>query len=83
MSVAEGLPDILGKQIVSAMAKEGASDPRYQVFLVFDDNTYIEFYSSSRIFVTHCVRPGGIEAARQYMPQNKIIFECGAHLDQK
>lgn len=43
MSVAEGLPDILGKQIVSAMAKEGASDPRSQVFLVFDDNTYIEF----------------------------------------
>lgn len=40
-----GLKDIVGKTVKNVVvAKKDRGNPRNQVFLVFDDNTYFEFW---------------------------------------
>ena len=41
----ELLKQIIGKTIAGIVIREGAeSGPRYQLFVIFTDNTYLEFY---------------------------------------
>ena len=41
----EGLKDIVGKTVTAvAVAENEANSPHHQVFLVFSDGTYFEFY---------------------------------------
>ena len=42
-----GLGDIVGKTIFSIVVADCKSGPRHQVFLVFSDGTYFEFYGES------------------------------------
>lgn len=76
MKLKEALPQLLGKRICGAVVKQGDRSPRMQVFLVFDDDTYYEFYTDSTIFGAGGVDRGGIEHVRQYIPENKVEFEC-------
>lgn len=68
---------ILGKTIKAVIMKERQDAPRAQLFLVFSDDTYYEFYCAGNwISATGGVDSGGIEAVRRYMPevQNQIEF---------
>ena len=58
--------EILGRRIVGVVVKEASKDPRSQVFLVFDDETYYEFYGDA-IRGTGGVNRGGYEAVLAYM----------------
>ena len=80
MKLKEALPQLLGKRICGAVVKEGDRMPRMQVFLIFDDDTYYEFYTDSTIFGTAGIDRGDIEHVRQYIPEQKIVFECHAEV---
>jgi hypothetical protein len=68
--------DIIGKTITGVVVKEGPRPnlPRTQVFLIFSDGTYYEFYSDSNITGAGGVDKGGIEEVRQYMSQHHEII---------
>ena len=83
MKLKEALPQLLGKRICGAVVKQGDRSPRMQMFLVFDDDTYYEFYTDSTIFGTGGVDRGDIEHVRQYIPENTIVFECHAQTPYK
>ena len=78
MKLKDVLPQLLGKRICGAVVKEGDRMPRMQVFL-----TYYELYSDSIIFGTGGVDIGDIEHVRQYMPKQRIAFECHAEAPYK
>ena len=83
MKLKKALPELLGKRICGAVVKKSDRWPQMQVFLVFDDDTYYEFYTDSAIFGTSGVDRGGIDHVRQYMPENRIVFECHAQKPHK
>ncbi|HSL47277.1 MAG TPA: hypothetical protein VK897_27805 [Anaerolineales bacterium] len=61
----ELLKQIVGKTIAGIVTRESmGAGPRYQLFLVFTDNTYLEFYGdmgwSTRL------EPGDVEIVKQY-----------------
>ena len=61
----ELLKQIIGKTIAGIVAREGAgAGPRYQLFVIFTDNTYLEFYGdmgwSTRL------ETGDVETVKQY-----------------
>ena len=67
--------DIVGKRIKGVIAKEGPG-PSHQLFLVFDDDTYLEFYAYSEIFSCGELSHGGADGVRQYMStSHKIVNE--------
>ena len=68
-----GLRDIVGRRIVGAIAKEHASFPNAQVFLIFEDGGAYEFYSSE-ICGANGVHPDGLDWARGYMGEQDIVF---------
>ena len=51
--------DLLGKTISGVVVKRGR-DPEGQIYLVFDDNTYYEFWSQGEIHSTGRIEPGGM-----------------------
>jgi hypothetical protein len=74
--IAPILPALVGKTIAHIVLKEGSS-PTGQLFLVFTDGTYYEFYSESSIDGTTSFDGGGLAAAIRYMaPRQKIVFQC-------
>ena len=72
----QGVRNILGKRIKGVVVTEGSSGPRSQVFLIFSDNTYYEFFSFSTIRGISEVCEGGLEEVKDYMPANAILLEC-------
>jgi hypothetical protein len=67
--------EILGKKINGVVVKEGEKAPQTQVFLLFSDGTYYEFYGI--INGTGGVDRGGIKEVRQYMASKNrsIVLE--------
>jgi hypothetical protein len=63
--------EIIGKTITGVITKEkrdGGSYPKSQVFLIFDDNTYYEFYCcQTEILGIKGLRQGTAEDVRKYM----------------
>ena len=43
----EEIAEIVGKRIKGVVAKKQRENPRTQVFLMFDDDTYIELYGTA------------------------------------
>jgi hypothetical protein len=43
-----GLQQIVGRRIKAIVANEREKTPHVQLFLVFDDDTFYEFYGKSR-----------------------------------
>jgi hypothetical protein len=64
----QGVSKILGKRIVGVIEKacKRGTFPVSQIFLLFDDNTYYEFYSDARIIGTNHVDDGGIAEVQRY-----------------
>jgi hypothetical protein len=61
----ELLKQIIGKTIAGIVTREGArTGPREQLFLIFTDNTYIEFYGDLG-WSTH-LETGDVETVKQY-----------------
>lgn len=74
------MASIVGRRIKGVVVKERRREPHSQVFLIFDDGTYYEFYSSSMINGTSDVSEGGVEQVRSYMPEHTMILE---YLEEK
>ncbi len=76
MAFKAAVEDIIGKTIKHVVVKEGERQPRSQVFLVFTDGSYYEFYSGTgQIVGAGGLRDGGIEAVREYLPEQRIVYE--------
>ena len=64
----ELLKQIVGKTIAGIVTREGVgSGPRYQIFVIFTDNTYLEFYGDMG-WSTH-LETGDVETVQQYASQ--------------
>lgn len=61
----EGLHEIVGKTIHSVITANNDREPRIQVFLVFSDGTYFEFYGAA-FTCTSALSQGGLAAAERY-----------------
>ena len=73
----EGAKEIPGKTIRGVVITTGPDEPASQLFLVFEDGTYYEFYSATDIRPTGGVDPGDLDRARKYIGQrNEIAFEA-------
>ena len=73
--------DILGKTITGVVFKAApkiTTRPQAQLFLLFSDGTYYEFYATSSpgISTTGGVDQGGLERVREYMGDMRIEFEA-------
>ena len=61
----ELLKQIIGKTIAGIVTREGVgAGPRVQLFLIFTDNTYLEFYGDIG-WSTH-LEIGDVETVKQY-----------------
>ena len=61
----ELLKQIVGKTIAGIVTHEGVgSGPRYQLFVIFTDNTYLEFYGDMD-WSTH-LETGDVETVKQF-----------------
>ena len=59
------LKQIIGKSIGGiVLAENMGPGPQYQIFVIFTDNTYLEFYGDMS-WTTH-LETGDIETVRQY-----------------
>jgi hypothetical protein len=67
MGISLGAPRLIGKTIIGVVKKENirGSNPASQVFLIFSDNTYYEFYSFSSIMGTSDACKGGTDEVRR------------------
>jgi len=61
----EILKQIVGKTIAGIVTHDGiGAGPRYQLFMIFTDNTYLEFYGDMG-WPTH-IESGDVETVKQY-----------------
>jgi hypothetical protein len=61
----EFLKQIVGKTIAGIVTREGAGvGPRYQLFMIFTDNTYLEFYGD--MGWSTLLQSGDIDTVKQY-----------------
>ena len=73
---ARALKCLVGKTLAHVVVKEGKG-PTGQLFLVFTDGTYFEFYSGASITGRRAVDVGGREDVLAYMaPGQAVVFEC-------
>jgi hypothetical protein len=73
----EILKQMVGKTITGIVTREGgAAGPRYQLFLIFSDNTYLEFYGDLG-WSTH-LETGDLETVKQYVARfggNVVVID--------
>jgi len=68
---------IVGKRISGVIVKGCPTPPRAQIFLMFDDGTYYEFYSSVEITCAGGVDRGGRKEVLNYMAgSTSVAFEA-------
>jgi len=73
----DGLRQILGKTIRAAVVAESSDSPGHQVFLIFTDDTYFEFYGD-QFNCSSGIDLGGLHKVRDYVsrfPKAKITAE--------
>ena len=72
-----GVKQIIGKRIQGVVAKKRTIQPYSQLFLVFSDGTYFEFYTYlDQICATGNLCRGGLEEVREYMGEEYVILEA-------
>jgi len=64
----DGINEILGKTITGIVVSKKPGSPGQQVFLIFNDGTYFEFWGES-FTGAGGVDAGGIEKVRLYVAQ--------------
>ena len=68
-------PQLIGKRIAHVVLKVGSS-PASQLFLVFDDGTYYEFFGGP-IYGASAIDQGSIESVRRYLtPPQEIVVDA-------
>lgn len=73
---AQSIQDLVGRRITHVVVKESSHPPTSQVFLVSDDNRYLELYSDATIHWTTARHDGGVAAARRYLsPEHHVVLE--------
>lgn len=66
---------LIGKTITGVIVKQGGP-VKQQVFLLFSDDTYFEFYSSERMGYSGELSAGDASAVREYMADaQKIVID--------
>ena len=79
----DGVRQIIGKRIAGIVAKKSnGRSPKSQVFLLFDDGTYYEFWSpDGEITGISGIRYGGKEAVLNYISTvTEVTFEAYQNL---
>ncbi len=67
--------DVIGRTITGVIAKQGDA-VRQQVFLLFSDGTYFEFYSTERMSYSGALSVGDANTVRSYMADGqKIVID--------
>lgn len=78
MAFKDAAKNIVGKRISSVVMKQG-NRPQAQLFLIFDDGTYFEFYSDGGIYGAGGIDRGGLDEVRQYCgTSHRIVLEASA-----
>lgn len=70
---------LLGKTLSAVVAKKGQSEPRWQLFLVYDDDTHFEIYVGEYDWsVADGLREGGVEAVKNNGRDDdrRIVYEA-------
>ncbi|MGK2857444.1 MAG: hypothetical protein ACSLFQ_09575 [Thermoanaerobaculia bacterium] len=66
---------LIGKNITGIIVKQGGP-VKQQVFLLFSDDTYFEFYSSERMGYSGALSIGDANTVREYMADaQKIVID--------
>jgi hypothetical protein len=65
----DGIQQVLGKCIKSVVVAKSPRSPTRQVFLLFTDGTYFEFYGD-QFSGAGGIDQGGIENVRRYISQH-------------
>lgn len=60
----KGIEEIIGKTVTGIVKKEGSKGLRSQVFILFSDNTYCEFYSADSEIKAANISVGGADDVR-------------------
>lgn len=68
-----GLDELKGKTIAKVVVASGAKAPKMQVFLMFTDGTFYEFYSDWDIRSSSSVGIGGLQDIREKAARNDLI----------
>ena len=77
--MADAAPGIIGKTIAHVVVKKRLDRPVGQVFLVFTDGTYYEFYSTGdNITGTSAIDVGDIDDVRRYGGEECIVMQASA-----
>ncbi len=71
----DGIREIIGKTISGVVVKINSRQPRSQVFLVFTDDTFFEFYClNSDILGISGVLKGGFEYVKEPHSEHSVII---------
>jgi hypothetical protein len=75
MTVDESIRKLLGKRIRGVVLKQRGTTPKGQLFLLLDDCSYFEFYSTEGVIsgTKQGVCGGDIESVREYMADSASI----------
>jgi hypothetical protein len=72
-------PGIVGKTIAHVVVKKRPGQPRSQLFLVFTDGTYYEFFSpEGDLEGASAIDQGGLEDVRRYHGERWIVLQASA-----
>jgi hypothetical protein len=77
--MAGAAPGIVGKTIAHVVVKKRPGQPRSQLFLVFTDGTYYEFFCpDGDLEGASAIDPGGLEEVRRYQGAEGIVLQASA-----
>jgi hypothetical protein len=72
-------PGMVGKTIAHVVVKHRPTKPLSQLFLVFTDGTYYEFFSSDgHLQGASAIDAGGLEEVRRYGGEEWIVLQASA-----
>lgn len=77
--MAAAAPGLVGKTIAHVVVKKRPGQPRSQLFLVFTDGTYYEFFSpDGDLEGASAIDRGGLSDVRRYLGEQWIVLQASA-----
>lgn len=77
--MAAAAPGLVGKTIAHVVVKKRPEQPRSQLFLVFTDGTYYEFFSpDGDLEGSSAIDRGGLDDVRRYQGDRWIVLQASA-----
>jgi hypothetical protein len=77
--MAGAAPGIVGKTIAHVVVKKRPGQPRSQLFLLFTDGTYYEFFSpEGDLEGASAIDQGGLAEVRRYQGAKWIVLQASA-----